>query len=116
MVEGTVNMGVDVAYYTIKIPIVIGKKIIWKSFKISKDVARSSVRIPIRVALRLGRRLSKTSLRHLTPKKLQQHIKRVVEEYEREQLLKKNWRKNKKLEEANSKRSKGSAGTRSNSE
>lgn len=80
--------GCCLLYY--KTPIVIGKKIIWKSFKISKDVARSSVRIPIRVALRLGRRLSKTSLRPLTSKKLQQYIKRVVEEYEREQLVKKN--------------------------
>lgn len=96
MIENTINNGIDAAISVIKFPVYVGRNIVWKSKSIAEDVAASSVRIPVRVTLRLAKRLSNIQSKNLSTKNLRNYVKKIVDEYEKEQEENNN---NKSLEE-----------------
>lgn len=89
MIEGSINMGIDVAFKLIKIPIYIGRKIIWKSIKVPLKFMWDLSKIPLRVTVKIAWKLSKKPLKAITPNFLQKVVKDALEDYREKKKKKK---------------------------
>lgn len=88
-VEDSINLGIDVAFKLIKIPIYVGINIIWKLIKVPLKFIWDLSKVPFRVIAKIACKLSKRPLKAITPMFLQKIVRDVVEDYRVRKLPKK---------------------------
>jgi len=82
MIEGGANLAIDIGLKLIKIPIMLGGKIVWKCIKVPAKFVWDLAKIPFKIIARLAWKFSKKPLKAITPQYIQDSIRQQVRNYQ----------------------------------
>lgn len=89
MIEGGANLAIDASIKIIKIPIMMGGKLVWKCVKVPTKFVWSLAKIPFKIIIRLAWKFARKPLKAITPQYIQDAIKEQVTKFKLNQKLRK---------------------------